>query len=61
MLQLLTKELDLTECMKAAVCDAASAKCMMNECKSYPGMEGVVNLLNSLEELDLRTSQDDYC
>ena len=32
MLQLLTKELDLTECMKAAVCDAASAKCMLNEC-----------------------------
>ncbi|KAL5474448.1 hypothetical protein EMCRGX_G026396 [Ephydatia muelleri] len=49
MLQLLTKELDLTECMKAAVCDAVSAKCM-NECKSYPGMEGVVNLLNSLED-----------
>ncbi|KAL5493652.1 hypothetical protein EMCRGX_G014861 [Ephydatia muelleri] len=49
----LTKELDLTECMKAAVCDMASEKCMMQECKSCPGKEGVVNLLSSLEELDL--------
>ena len=53
MLQFLTKELDLTECMKAAVCDMASEKCMMQECKSCPGKEGVVNLLSSLEELDL--------
>ena len=53
MLQPLTKELDLTECMKVAVCDIVSEKCMMHKCKSLPGKEGVVNHLSSLEELDL--------
>ena len=42
--------------MKVDVCDIASDKCMMHDCKSCPGKEGVVNLLRSLEELDL--SQD---
>ena len=48
-----SKELDFTERMKAAVCDMGSEKCMMQECMSYPRKEGVVNLLSSLEELDL--------
>ena len=52
MLQTLTKELDLTDCMKASVCDLASEKCMMNQCELCPGKEGVVELLGGLEELD---------
>lgn len=53
MLQSLTKELDITDCMKAAVCDISSEKCMMSRCSSCPGIEGIENLLCSLEELDL--------
>ena len=53
MLQSLTKGLGIAECIKAAVCDVTSEKCMMNGCSSCPGKEGVVELLSSLEELDL--------
>ena len=31
MLQTLTKELDLTDCIKACVCDQTSEMCMMNQ------------------------------
>ena len=52
MLQSLIKGLDITECIKAAVCDVTSEKCMMNGCSSCPGKKGVMELLSSLEELD---------
>ena len=51
-LQTITKELDLTDCIKACVCDLTSENCMMNQCELCPCKEGVVSLLSGLEELD---------
>lgn len=52
MLMTLTRKIDLTDCLKAAVCSLDIEECMMNEWKKCPGKEGVKRLLTDLEELD---------
>ena len=52
MLMTLTRKINLTDCLKAAVCTLESEECMMSECKKCPGKEGVKRLLTDLEELE---------
>lgn len=48
----LTKQIDVTDSLKAVVCSIEAEECMMNECKQCPGKEGVKQRLNDIEELD---------
>ena len=46
MLMTLTRKINLTDCLKAAVCSLESEECTMSECKKCPGKEGVKKVVN---------------